>query len=322
MAGNKAINDGSDHPSSYEAAVLDFLDREMAAVQPPQKINNQSDELDALVSDLLRQVITESDKSESSYTGISDELENLAIEFPPTEEAVLYARSEALASPATIPPAPISQPIHLNEPAATAATVVPAAQTLQQPSSTSPVAPTVTVATAVTAATAVPAKKISESRQSIPIASPTAVPVFTGKLKSGNPRAAIASVCLLVIMGLAAYYFWGRQKETSKADNSALSSRPLSAAPAASEGMIPAVPISQIAPRYPEFAVRTRAAASIILDLQIDEQGKVVKAVPVSGPYAFHKEAINAALRWRFQPASINGAKVTSQSRVTMNFLP
>jgi hypothetical protein len=299
MAGNKATNDGSDCPSSYESAVLDFLDREMAAVQPSQKGNDQSDELDALVSDLLRQVMTESDKSESSCAGISDELGNLAIEFPPTEEAVLYARSEAPDLPAAILTAPISPPIHLNEPEA-AAPVVPAAPVV----------------------TAAPAKKIFESRQSNPTASPTPVPVFTAKLKSGNPRAAIASVCLLIIIGLAAYYFLGRQKDPSKADNSALSSRPLAVAPSASESMIPAVAISQIAPRYPEFAVRSHAAASIILDLQIDEQGKVVKAVPVSGPYAFHKEAINAALRWRFQPASINGANVASQSRVTMNFIP
>jgi outer membrane biosynthesis protein TonB len=56
------------------------------------------------------------------------------------------------------------------------------------------------------------------------------------------------------------------------------------------------------------------------LELQIDDQGKVAKATPVSGPAIFYNAAVNAAMKWRYRPASINGVNVSSQSRVTMVF--
>jgi protein TonB len=76
----------------------------------------------------------------------------------------------------------------------------------------------------------------------------------------------------------------------------------------------------QTSPIYPEVALRTRASGSIVLELQIDDQGKVIKATPVSGPAIFHNAAVSAALKWRYKPASIRGVNVSSQSRVTMAF--
>jgi protein TonB len=302
-------------PDSYESAVLDFLDREMAAVQPSQNKqnnqnnNDQSEEVDALVSDLLRQVITESDTSESAPSGISDEFKNLAIEFPPEEEKVLYARSEAPESPVTVTTPAISQPIHLSEPEKKAPKII-------EPEETSIAAPEEQFLQQI--GTTAPVEKVFDSPQPESVALPTVAPVFTAKLKSSNPKIAIVTVCLLAAIGLAAYFGGSSKKSASKAD----SSQPLAATSETSGAMIPAVPISQIAPRYPEFAISSGASATIVLNLEIDDQGKVLNAVPVSGPYAFHKEAINAAKRWKFRPASINGTNVASQSRVTMNFKP
>jgi len=84
--------------------------------------------------------------------------------------------------------------------------------------------------------------------------------------------------------------------------------------------MIPSTPISQTSPSYPELAMRTHAAGTVVLDLEIDEQGKVVKATPLSGPAIFYSAAVNAALKWRYKPASIGGTNIKSQSRVTMVF--
>jgi TonB family protein len=58
----------------------------------------------------------------------------------------------------------------------------------------------------------------------------------------------------------------------------------------------------------------------VVLELQIDDKGRVTKATPVSGPAIFHFAAMNAAMKWRYKPASINGASVQSQARVTLNF--
>ena len=90
--------------------------------------------------------------------------------------------------------------------------------------------------------------------------------------------------------------------------------------PAVSGVLIPARPISQVSPQYPKLAVKTRTSAVIVLDLVIDENGKVIDATPVSGPTMFHKEAVDAALQWKYQPASLGGAHVQSQTRITMNF--
>jgi len=106
----------------------------------------------------------------------------------------------------------------------------------------------------------------------------------------------------------------------ANADNNAPVPPPQAPAQVLAMNLVPAVAISQVSPKYPEFALRTRTSASVILELDIDKQGKVVKATPVSGSAMFHKEAINAALQWRYRPASVGGANVSSQVKVIFNF--
>ena len=106
----------------------------------------------------------------------------------------------------------------------------------------------------------------------------------------------------------------------ANADKDAPAPPPQAPAPVVSSNLMPAVAISQVSPKFPEFALRTRTSASVVLELDIDKQGRVVKATPVNGPAMFHKEAINAAMQWRYRPASIGGTNVPSQVRVTFNF--
>ena len=103
-------------------------------------------------------------------------------------------------------------------------------------------------------------------------------------------------------------------------DNDAPAPPPQAPVQVAARNLVPAVAISQVSPKYPEFALRTRTSASVVLELDIDQQGKVVKATPFSGPKMFHKEAINAAMQWRYRPASVGGNNVSSQVKVTFNF--
>jgi len=104
------------------------------------------------------------------------------------------------------------------------------------------------------------------------------------------------------------------------ADSSALDLQTPTATHTVPKIMTPATPVTQVAPKYPELALRSRAAGVVVLDLEIDGNGKVTKATPVSGPELFHKEAINAVMRWKYKPASVGGSNVPSQSRVTLNF--
>jgi TonB family protein len=88
----------------------------------------------------------------------------------------------------------------------------------------------------------------------------------------------------------------------------------------ASHSLTAAVPIAQASPVYPELALRTRASGQVVMELQIDDQGKVIKAAVMSGPAIFYGAAVDAAMKWRYKPASISGVNVASQSRVTMSF--
>lgn len=95
-----------------------------------------------------------------------------------------------------------------------------------------------------------------------------------------------------------------------------------SPAPATEEpgNLVPSVLISKAVPVYPELAIRSRISGSVVLDLQIDETGKVVRATPVSGPAMLYSEAVKAAMKCSYRPASINGSRVSSRSRITMVF--
>ena len=95
-----------------------------------------------------------------------------------------------------------------------------------------------------------------------------------------------------------------------------------SPAPATEEpgNLVPSVLISKAIPVYPELAIRSRISGSVALDLQIDETGKVVEATPVSGPAVLYSEAVKAAMKCSYRPASINGKRVSSKSRITMVF--
>ncbi len=63
--------------NEYEATVLDFLEKEMANDQPAEKKDPQSDELNALVSDMLKQVITEAERPQSLNELVYDKEDDL-----------------------------------------------------------------------------------------------------------------------------------------------------------------------------------------------------------------------------------------------------
>ena len=414
--GQPAENDGQ---SNYEAAVLDFLDNEMVDVQSTLTEKKQSEELDALVADLLHQVITESEQPQTGEMMVSSEdMNDLLAEFMPQQNAVSLPEGE-------------------NKPP------VPAA--VQTESFSSEYEDSLRQEVVESAVPESPIAQTPEVESSIPI-TPT---IFASPAvqKSRMPLIAAAVVCMLVVIGIAAYYFSGssgkkpnsespaavsaatapvmadrtaqasarpaaklqnsrivspaadkksaaansktpgpiaamqnppvsqitpppakEEKPAEKqvaqsappvmpqavpekmtppvvAENPALASAvpekkpaqltpivpvnadndapapPLQAlAPVASRTLVPAVAISQVSPKYPEIALRTRTSASVVLELDIDKQGKVVKATPVNGPAMFHKEAINAAMQWRYRPASVGGTNVSSQVKVTFNF--
>ncbi len=441
MGSNEGHTAKPDNQGNYEAAVLEFLDKEMAAVKPAARQNDQADELDALVSDLLKQVITESDHPKDirgEPAEVSEE-ESLLAEFPP-KEVETSAPISTLEPPVPTPPPPIEKGVIAKpeeEAPEVQASTIPPTPAFAPPTATKRRIPMMAIAAAFLVAIigtgvyyfffssspkSIPGVAESQSDATVPSApeaknqavpasaqtgsnaearrltqqavdktsalaqSPIQSPAVSGQKPAGSneepspapvsqavtpakahpepvqslpavkpvvpmanngerqamdkPTVAqtnppINSSAPAVVVPSAAV-----EKPTTTPDVTAQEKRPALPAPVATSGiensapvsqppvqspvtsrtLIPAVAISQVSPTYPELAVRSRTSATIVLDLQIDAQGKVVKATPVSGPVIFHNAAISAVMKWRYKPASIGGTNVASQSRITLNF--
>jgi TonB family protein len=444
MSGDEKQASGSDCQDNYEATVLDFLDRQMAAIQVTQDAKEQPDELDVLVSDLLKQVMTESDQPQSGQKVDSEEMDSpliestspeketsssknndvlpdpesepvrfesrdamlaefmaiqekaptsenslaslgaafefsqfensdaLIAEFMPSQEAIPDAgykdvtldsgpdtsqfegmdavlaeymppQEEALPAETNIaPPNPESEsvksenvhipPADPASPQGMASTPANRATSLN-PDPVSRSAENLHVkASAKTPETKRPAipkfpsgKAPSSQTPSRTAASVASRPIFAAQAapKSKTLLIAAACVCILAVVAVPGYYFSGPSGKAPKSSELRPSgATPLSSAAskASPNHEVPAVLISQVSPKYPELAAKNRASASVVLDLSIDCNGNVVKATPVSGPELFHKEAIRAAMQWRYKPASTAGSNVPVKSRVTFNF--
>jgi hypothetical protein len=85
------------------------------------------------------------------------------------------------------------------------------------------------------------------------------------------------------------------------------------------EGVSPARPIRQEVPRVPiQVANQTRERG--ILDVTIDEQGRVIAASIRLGLHPIYDSQILVAAReWRYQPATLNGRPVKFRKLIQIN---
>ena len=195
----------SDSQSNYEAAVLDFLDNEMVDVQSTLTEKKQSEELDALVADLLHQVMTESDQAQTGEMMVSSEdMNDLLAEFMPQQDTVSLPESENTSpDPAAVQTESLSSE-HEDSPWQEAVeSPVPESPTAQTPE--------VEASTPITAAI---------------FASPAAQ-------KSRMPMIAAAVVCMLAVIGIAAYYFSGSSGKDAETSQAAV---PAATAPVRADG--------------------------------------------------------------------------------------
>lgn len=74
-------------------------------------------------------------------------------------------------------------------------------------------------------------------------------------------------------------------------------------------------------PSYPPLARNTRTQGTVIVQVLIDEEGKVVRATATSGHPLLVPEAQKAAMRARFSPTILGEQKVKVQGVITYNFI-
>jgi TonB family protein len=80
--------------------------------------------------------------------------------------------------------------------------------------------------------------------------------------------------------------------------------------------------ITNVRPEYPPTAKKMRATGPVEVEITISELGLVIEAKAISGHIALRSAAVEAARKWVFKPAMLNGAPVRVKSVLTFVFAP
>ncbi|MCP4895800.1 MAG: TonB family protein [bacterium] len=74
-------------------------------------------------------------------------------------------------------------------------------------------------------------------------------------------------------------------------------------------------------PYYTTLAQKARLRGQVILDVHVDDQGNVVQVDTVQGMrMGMTEAAVRAVKKWKYRPATIDGAPVDAQVRVIFDF--
>jgi len=87
-----------------------------------------------------------------------------------------------------------------------------------------------------------------------------------------------------------------------------------------SGGVLTGKAISRPQPAYPPIANAARASGAVVVQITVDETGRVVSASAVSGHPLLQQAAVNAVRQWRFSPTMLSGQPVKVTGTVTVNF--
>ena len=87
-----------------------------------------------------------------------------------------------------------------------------------------------------------------------------------------------------------------------------------------SGGVLNGSAVNLPAPLYPEQAKRLRISGTVVVEVVIDETGKIISAKASSGPAALSDAAVQAALRAKFSPTKLSGQPVKVSGVINYKF--
>jgi protein TonB len=85
-------------------------------------------------------------------------------------------------------------------------------------------------------------------------------------------------------------------------------------------GILPPRKIKDVRPEYPAGALRDQMRGTVVLDVTIGVDGRVVDAAVVRSIPELDRAALDAVRQWEFVPASLNGTPVAVIVTVIVNF--
>lgn len=84
----------------------------------------------------------------------------------------------------------------------------------------------------------------------------------------------------------------------------------------------PPIPVRTVPPVYPDEMERQGIAGIVTVRCTIDEHGDVTDTVVVkSSAEVFQKPAVEALLRWKFKPATLDGKAVSTKALIPIKFV-
>jgi TonB family protein len=78
----------------------------------------------------------------------------------------------------------------------------------------------------------------------------------------------------------------------------------------------------RVMPAYPEIARAARVSGSVVVEVNIDEDGNVISARAISGHPLLKDAAVDAARQWQFEPTKVDGVPVKVIGTLSFNFVP
>jgi len=78
--------------------------------------------------------------------------------------------------------------------------------------------------------------------------------------------------------------------------------------------------VKKIVPEYPPLAKQARVSGSVVLQVNVDEDGNVVDIRVLSGHPLLEEAAVGAVRQWKYSPTLLNGEPVPVVATVTVVF--
>jgi TonB family protein len=91
--------------------------------------------------------------------------------------------------------------------------------------------------------------------------------------------------------------------------------------PIVAGGVLNGKAISKPQPAYPPMALAARAQGTVVVQIVVDESGRVISASAVSGHPLLQQAAVAAARQARFSPTLLSGQPVKVSGVITYNFV-
>ena len=79
--------------------------------------------------------------------------------------------------------------------------------------------------------------------------------------------------------------------------------------------------IRMVKPIYPQSASRAGVGGQVIVDIEMDVEGNVIKARAISGSAFLKQTSEEAALKSKFKPAMVGEKAVKGKARIVYNFV-